>query len=180
MITVKHRFLETKINLNTETLIIGTFNPETEENQAEFFYGRSRNYLWRLLPTAYREKDLKNASKREKLDFIARRNIDFIDLISEIEVVKGQEANYYDSFIDNKVTQWRNVIFEMGRLKNLKRVCFSRKTFSDIPNMKKQIAEIQEYCDRNGLYFQAMTTPARFYREDKQFEWTNFLLKGSR
>lgn len=180
MKTIKHRFLETVINQNTETLIIGTFNPETEENLAEFFYGRSRNYLWRLLPIAYHEKDLKNASKQEKLDFISRRNIGFIDLISEIKVDEGQESNYYDSYIDSKVTQWRNVIAEMEKLKNIKRVCFTRKTFSDIPNMKRQIVAIQEYCDNRGIRFQALTTPARYYREDKQAEWTDFLLNGSR
>jgi len=40
MITVQHRFLDHQINSETETLIIGTFNPETTNNDAEFFYGR--------------------------------------------------------------------------------------------------------------------------------------------
>ena len=120
---VSHRFLTHEINQDLETLIIGTFNPDTEENQAEFFYGRSRNYLWRLLPTAYNEQDLKNADKKEKLDFIDRRKIDFIDLISIVEVEEGEEANYYDGFIDGKVKKWRNIIDEIDRLKNIKRIC---------------------------------------------------------
>lgn len=82
MITVQHRFLDHQINPETETLIIGTFNPETVDNKAEFFYGRSRNYLWRLLPTAFGETDLKNASKQEKLEFIQKYKIDLTDLLA--------------------------------------------------------------------------------------------------
>ena len=48
-----------QISPQTETLILGTFNPETPDNETEFFYGRRRNYLWRLLPSAYGGNDLK-------------------------------------------------------------------------------------------------------------------------
>jgi G:T/U-mismatch repair DNA glycosylase len=171
---IKHRFSTHKISPETETLIIGTFNPETPGNEAEFFYGRSRNYLWRLLPTAYGENDLKGATKTEKLEFIEKFKIDLIDLIEEIEVEEGQEANYDDKYIDKKVRIWQNVISEMNKLPNLKCICFTRKTFSGIPNMKKQIAEIQAYCANRGLSFKALTTPARFYSLNKQAIWNEF------
>jgi len=174
MITVKHRFLNHIINPDTETLIIGTFNPDTPGNSAEFFYGRTRNYLWRLLPTAFGEDDLKGATKTEKLEFIKKFNIDLIDLIEEIKVEEGQEANYDDVYIDNKVSIWQNVIGEIDKLPNLKRVCFTRKTFNGIPNMKNQVAEIQAYCENRGISFQALTTPARFYSIDKQAVWNGF------
>lgn len=175
MRTIKHRFTDHQINSNTETLIVGTFNPDTKDNQAEFFYGRERNFLWKLMPIAYKESDLKQANLQEKLSFISRQRIDFIDLISEIEVEEGQEANYYDGYIDNKVTKWRDVVTEIEKLRFLKRVCFTRKTFSDIPNMKKQIEAILEHCEKERIYFKALTTPARFYSTEKQIEWTNFL-----
>lgn len=180
MSIVSHRFLTHEINPDSETLIIGTFNPDTKDNQAEFFYGRTRNYLWRLLPTVYKEQDLKNEEKQVKLAFIEKRRIDFIDIITKIEVEEGKEANYDDGYIDGRVKEWRNIISEIDRLKNIKRVCFTRKTFSDIPNMKRQIEEIEGHCIKNGIYFKSMTTPARFYSEDKQKEWTNFLLDDNR
>ena len=176
MCTIKHRFADCQINVKTETLIIGTFNPETEGNEAEFFYGRSKNYLWRLLPAAFHEKDLKQADKQEKLSFIKRNKIDFIDLILKVEVEKGQETNYADSYIDRKVIIWRDVIAEIEKLKFLKRVCFTRKTFSDIPNIRERIDEVHVYCEKNGLLFRALATPSRYYSKDKQAEWTNFLL----
>lgn len=180
MISVKHKFLHHQINPETETLIIGTFNPEVVGNDAEFFYGRSRNYLWRLLPTAFNEKDLKRASKSEKLEFIRKYKIDLIDLIEEINVDEGEEANYYDGYIDNKVTRWNSIIAVIDRLRNLKRVCFTRKTFSDIPNMKKQLEAIQQHCANKQIFFKALPTPARFYEEGKQGEWSTFLLNGYR
>lgn len=179
MIEIQHRFLGHQINPKTETLIIGTFNPEIPDNDAEFFYGRSRNYLWRLLPTAFGKKDLKGASKIEKFKFIKDHKIDLTDLIEEIQVEEGQEDNYYDGYIDNKVTRWKNINKLIESLPNLKRVCFTRKTFNDIPNMKKQLSIIQEQCENKGITFKALTTPARFYREDKQTEWTSFLLDSA-
>lgn len=180
MITVQHRFLDHQINPETESLIIGTFNPETADNDAEFFYGRSRNYLWRLLPTALGEKDLKGSGKQEKLEFIKKHKIDLTDLIEEIEVDEGQEANYYDGYIDAKVIRWKNILGIIETLPDLKRVCFTRKTFSDIPNMRKQLQSIEKLCENKGILFKALTTPARFYRQDKQTEWTNFLLNDKR
>lgn len=180
MITIKHKFLDHQINPNTETLIIGTFNPETAKNDAEFFYGRGRNFLWKLLPVAFGEKDLKYASKQKKIDFIKEHKIDFTDLIEEVQVEEGKEANYYDGYIDDKITRWKNIIALIDTLPNLKRVCFTRKTFTDIPQMKKQISEIQNHCDKKGIFFQALITPARFYSEKKQTEWNNFLLNDNR
>ncbi|WP_339867059.1 hypothetical protein [uncultured Algoriphagus sp.] len=175
MIIVKHRFSNHTISPDTETLILGTFNPDTPRNSAEFFYGRTRNHLWRLLPTAFGEDDLKGAPKTGKLQFIKKFKIDLIDLIKEIKVGEGQEANYDDVYIDNKVSIWQNVIGEIDKLPNLKRVCFTRKTFTGIPNMKKQVAEIQAYCENRGVLFKALTTPSRFYSNDKQAVWNDFL-----
>ena len=131
------------------------------------------------MPTAFGESDLKAKSKQEKVGFIQKYKIDFTDLIEEIQVEEGQEANYYDGFIDNKVTQWKNVIELIDRLPNLKRVCFTRKSFSDIQNMKMNLDSIQQHCDNKKITFKTLTTPARFYREDKQTEWTKFLLDGN-
>lgn len=177
MKTIKHKLLGHARNPLTEILIIGTFNPDTEKNPADFFYGRVRNHLWNLLPFAYNEKGLKGAAKQEKLDFIKNHRIDFIDLIKQVLVEEGQEDNVKDHYIDQRVTEWRDVISEIKKLSNLTRVCITRKSFSDTPNIKNKVIEIQEYCQNEGIYFQALSTPARFYNEDKQNEWTNFLLR---
>lgn len=172
MTKIRHRFLTHEINPKTETLIIGTFNPDTKENIADFFYGRQRNYLWKLIPTAFGELSLKDKVKDEKLKFIEKHKLDFIDLISEVEV--DEVANYDDSYLDNRVTKWRNVISEIEKLPNLKKVCLTRKSFGDTPNMKTKIDEIKSHCENKKIPFQFLATPARFYNQIKQTEWSNF------
>ena len=175
MIRVKHRFIRHHINRKTETLIIGTFNPDVIDNPADFFYGRSQNHLWKILPAAFNEKNLKNSPKSEKLKFIKNYKIDFIDLITEIEIDEGEETNYSDKYIDKKATNWKDVISEINNLKQLKRVCFTRKTFSGIQNIKVNVESIQRHCNNNKVNFKSLITPARFYSGYRQKEWTKFL-----
>lgn len=180
MITIKHRFISYPIDPDTEYLIIGTFNPETEKNKAEFFYGRSQNYLWTLLPAAFGEENLKKLPKREKEAFICKYKIRLVDLIEEVTVDEGEEANYNDVYIDKRVTKWRDIISLIDNLPYLKKVCFTRKTFAGISNIRKQIEKIQGYCESRGVGFKALPTPARFYNENKQQVWTDFFGIGKK
>ncbi|MDD2793695.1 MAG: hypothetical protein PHD73_10995 [Sediminibacterium sp.] len=177
MTRIKHRFTDHKINPKTEILVIGTFNPETKANTADFFYGRQRNFLWVLIPAAFNEASLKGKPVDEKKEFIEKHKIGFVDLIVEVDV--EAVANYDDSYIDGKVTEWRDVIAEISKLKNLKRVCFTRRSFGGIPNMKTKIEAVRHYCEKKKIPFQALTTPARFYSQAKQTEWTGFFKEGN-
>ncbi len=114
----------------------------------------------------------------KKIDFIKKYRIDFVDLITEVEV--EEVANYDDGYLDSKVTKWKDIISEMEKLKNLKRVCLTRKSFGDIPNMKTRIEEIKNYCVNKEIPFQLLPTPARFSNEAKQTEWTNFFRNDNR
>ena len=174
MVRIKHRCRDYKPDPATEILIIGTFNPDTDHNSADFFYGRPKNHLWTLLPAAFNEPDLKKASRNEKLAFIKKHKIGFTDLIAEISLPVNAETDYRDSFIDNKVTEWNDAISQISSLKKLNRVCFTRKTFSGVQNIKKRIEEIRQYCEEKGICFQYLITPARIYSADKQNEWTGF------
>lgn len=172
---IKHRFLDHKINPCTEILILGTFNPDTENNEAEIFYGRSRNFLWEILGVAFQKPDLKNATSQEKLAFMEIHKIDFIDLIAEIEVDAGDETNYRDDFIDNKVRKWNYVLDEIKDLPHLKKIIFTRKTFTGIPNIMSQLLPIIVYCNTAEIDFNALISPTRGYTEKKQLAWTRVL-----
>jgi hypothetical protein len=164
------------IDANTETLIIGTFNPD-RDNSADFFYGRGRNHLWTILPMAFGEKmSLKGQSKNEKLRFIRNKHIDFIDLIWEIE---GNPPDYSDKYLDKCAEQgrvrWReDIIQEIEKLQLLKRVCVSRKRFNDVPNIGKRVEKLAAYFRDKKLVFQCIHTPARAPSR-AQVEWTAFL-----
>lgn len=172
---ITHRTSGHQIDPQTETLLIGTFNPETDKNDADFFYGRIRNHMWRLLPTAYGLHSLKGKSKEAKQRFITTHKIDFTDLIAEVDTDPGQEANYEDIYLDSRVALWNDVIGEMEKLPRLKRVGFTRKTFAGIPNMKARTSVIGTYCEKRDIFFKTIITPARVYTIPKQMEWTSFL-----
>ncbi|MCW3467615.1 hypothetical protein [Chitinophaga nivalis] len=177
MITISHKFRQHQIDAATTTLIIGTFNPDTAKNTADFFYSRNRNYLWRLLPIAFGQEDLKGKSPEEKRAFMQSAHIDFIDLIETVTIEAGQETNYADAFLDSRVTTWRDVIAVLQHLKNLRKVCLTRKSFADIPTMKIRIDAIRQHCLQHNIYFQCISTPTRFYTAAKQQEWRDFFNK---
>ena len=173
---VNHRFRGRKGNPKTQTLIIGTFNPETPQNEADFFYGRPQNHLWKLLPLAFGENSLKRASLEQKQQFIDKHHIGFVDLINGVAVEPGQEANYSDDYLDSRVVNWNNVISIMVELHDLKRVCFTRRTLSGVPNIRAKVEEVEQYCSRRGVAFKRLLTPSRIYSAAKQEEWTDFLI----
>lgn len=169
---IHYRFSEHIIPEDTEIIIIGTFNPETPENKADFFYGRTQNHLWTLLPRAFGEASLKNSDKASKIRFIAEYKINFMDVIKSIDVNKPDD--YRDDYIDAYVTEWRNVVEQLRKLPALRKVCITRKTVSGIPNIRKQFLEIESYCKENKIQFRYLITPARVYTLAKQEEWNAF------
>ncbi len=175
MVTVLHKFRTYKNNENIEILMLGTFNPDTPGNPAEFFYGRSKNFLWNLLPKVFGYKELKSLSVSEKEKFMQKYNIGFADIIEEVTVESGEETNYADSYLDSKVTKWTDLELVLKKHPNLKEVFFTRKSFSDIPNMKAQIDRIKEICLEHHICFSCLPTPARFQNEQKLTEWISII-----
>ena len=168
---ITHKFKDFPIQDDASILILGTFNPDVEKNEAEFFYGRSRNYLWELLPKMFDLESMKNSNVETKKAFIQKYKIGFVDLIETLEVDSGQEANYYDNYIDSKVKNWANVTDLILSLPSLKQVFFTRQTFAGIPKIKEQIDKIQLRCRENNIEFHCLPTPARFINQDKINQW---------
>jgi G:T/U-mismatch repair DNA glycosylase len=170
----------------TEILIIGTFNPDTPENDANFFYSRGRNHLWELVPKAFGDKPLMGASMKDKENYIKGKNIDFIDLIAEVDVKNPYKENdlYDDTYIDGKDIKWRVIESEIKKIRgSLKKVCFTRRTFDDVKKIEKRVDEVITYCGSNckanGIYFKALRTPSNrkhdsAFIENRKNEWTEF------
>ncbi|HWL04283.1 MAG TPA: hypothetical protein VNQ99_05025 [Xanthobacteraceae bacterium] len=167
---IKHRCADHRVAINTEILIIGTFNPEVPENEADFFYGRGRNGLWTFLAESFGVEDLKTRSKEQKMDFIRGHRIDFIDLIAEIDKAP---TNYEDRFLDQHVIKWNDVIGTIAGLKSLKKACVSRKGFSDVPKIKKRVEEIESHLNERQITFRRLHTPGRAHKRGKP-EWLDF------
>jgi len=175
MPTILHKFRDHQVAADTEILILGTFSGDTEE-ETDFFYGRSRNFLWHLLPQCWAGNPLKEADFEEKKRFMEERKVDFADLIHAIDVPEGEEKNVDDAFIDSQATEWKDVIGIMESLSNLKAVYFTRKTFNGIPNTKRHLGPIVEYCRQKDIRICKLETPAKFYSPEKLQQWKDTIV----
>jgi hypothetical protein len=167
-----HRCKDHIIDPSTETLIVGTFNPDSDKNTADFFYGRPRNAMWDFLPRSKGESSLKGRTKEEKLAFARRHRIDFIDLISEVGELP---ENYDDRLLDcQKNIVWKDVIAEVAKLTSLKRIGVSRKSFTDVPNIGSRVKMIGDYAANHQILFRCVHSPSRAHKRGWP-DWEAFL-----
>ena len=171
---IKHKFLDHVVSPDTEILILGTFNPEKQGNEAEFFYGRRRNFLWTILSECYGVQNLKNRTTGDKIAFARQRKIDFIDLVKSANYEK-EDVNYDDVALDGKVREWNNVKELILKLPALKKVALTRKTLRNIPNMSNEILKIEKICKERNIDFACLVTPSRFCNDKKVKEYKDFL-----
>lgn len=174
---MKHKFSTHIVSSKTQILILGTFHPD-ENTGASFFYGRSRNYLWKILPTVMTGKntDLKRASDEDKKKFMADYNIDFIDLVESADICANDKKNYSDLFLDKHIVKWKKITEEIDKLKDLKAVYFTRKTFIGIPKIEMKVSEIRNYCMNKKIRFCLLETPARYSNDSKIEKWRNTIV----
>ena len=104
--------------------------------------------------------------------FAAHKTSDKLKAI--IDGQDEQETNYDDSYLDSRVEEWTDVFSILSDLKNIRKICFTRKTLSDIPKMKQRIIEIEKYCKTKNIGFSFLVTPARYYSSEKQEIWNSF------
>lgn len=175
MSIILHKFRNHKVNPETEILFIGTFNPDLPD-EVDFFYGRSRSFLWHLLPQCWGLEPLKDAPLLSKQEFMAGYKIDFADLIHSLEIPEGEERIVDDTFIDSHVKEWKNIIELIDTLPNLKAVYFTRKTFNGIPNMRIQVNLIADHCRQKGIRLCKLETPARHYSPEKLQQWIDTIV----
>lgn len=169
--TVRHKFLDLFPLVGKKTLIIGTFNPDVTCNNAEFFYGRAKNFFWRLLPEVFAKESLKGDVKKQK-EFLIQHDTELSDLILSVEMSQKDICSYGDDKL-TKVIEYNteNIIKTLSNGRT-KEVYFTRKSFDkSVQNIKDEIYKIKEFCDKNSIKFGFLPTPSRFYSQKKLEEW---------
>ncbi|PLY13701.1 MAG: hypothetical protein C0628_05655 [Sulfurimonas sp.] len=168
---VKHKLLKEYPLQGRKTLIIGTFNPDVACNDAKFFYGRAKNFFWRLLPEVFGKESLKGDVQKQK-EFLMQHDIELSDLILSVEMSEKDICSYGDDKL-KEVIEWNtpNILKTLSKGKT-KEVYFTRKSFDkNVQNIRDEIYKIKEFCGRNGIKFGFLPTPSRFYSEKKLQEW---------
>ncbi len=168
---VKHKFLELYPLQGKKIVIIGTFNPDVECNDAEFFYGRARNFFWRLLPEVFGKESLKGDVKKQK-EFLKEHDIELSDLILIVEMSQKNICSYGDDKLTNVITYNTDNIIKSLSKGRTKELYFTRKSFDkSVQKIRDEIYKIKEFCEQNGIKFRFLPTPSRFYSEKKLEEW---------
>jgi hypothetical protein len=174
------------LNPKTEDLkylFIGTFNPEwnsKNDNNAEYFYGRSTNNFWCILPHTFDDNCLIDKSITEWTEYCALKNIGITDIIREItnaEITNNEHYNlitrgYSDNNLDKRngndyiftIDFNTSIILEIIRRnkKTLQGAYFTRKTDSGIPRIWEQWILIKNYCNENNINCNELITPSNY------------------
>ncbi|MBU0632548.1 hypothetical protein KKA17_07875 [bacterium] len=168
---VNHRFLTDSPLTCKSILIIGTFNPDVACNDAEFFYGRAKNFFWTLLPAMFDQESLKGDVKAQKA-FLLRHGIELTDLILTVEMDEKELCNYGDDKLQNVIKYNTQNILQCLQKGETKEVYFTRKSFDkSVTGIKTEITKIKEFCDNNSIKFRFLKTPARGLSMQKIEEW---------
>lgn len=106
-------FCDSPINIKSDILIIGTFNPSDDscekENIAQWFYGRTKSNFWRYFPTALIGQSLHPSDNHVGhphtwKQFCVTNKVVIIDLIKSIES-NELLPNFGDKEVESKINQ---------------------------------------------------------------------------
>ncbi len=184
----EHRFLDQlNPNWDIEHLFIGTFNPSWNYNnaeQADYFYGRSRNYFWMLLPRIFGGENLKNETIGTKIEYLKNNNIGVTDIITSVinanennEIDRNNlTVNFNDNVLNNYILEFNtNKIINLidNNINSIRGVYLTRSTLNGINQIAHNWNEIVEYCHLNNIHSERLLTPARNFSERKVIDWNN-------
>ena len=200
MKTIEHKFIGDLIKLERENifanrtiigqnklLIVGTFNPSEDmvckQNDAEWFYGRKANNLWRYIPEAIINKSLKEHKKEDWIKFCNNNKIVIIDLIKSAR--SNQKLNSFsDKDLESLISRNNSkpIFFDSKQAFNkckFEYVIFTRKIWdSKIPMLKKAkeelINNLLQLESINSIESQIIYCPAPWGDFKKRAEeWSN-------
>lgn len=174
MSIVNNKFIEHKPAAQAEMIILGLFSSPNKQS-GDFFFGRSRVFLWHMLPICFKQPTLQEASVAEKKKFMERYKVDFLDIIASVDL-DDEEAILDDELIDGQVHEFTDIVTQLKQLPKLKAVYFTRKTFNGIPHCKHALQSVVTYCRENNIRFCKLDTPSRHFSTEKQQQWIDTIV----
>ena len=187
----RHRFYDKlSPDWELEYLFVGTFNPSWDFNnaeQADYFYGRNRNFVWRIVPEVFKNESLKNNHLIDKIEYLRKNKIGLTDLIISVENanesskvdVDNLTIGFSDNVLNNYILEFNteNIINLITKnSKTIKGVFLTRSTLNNINQIRDEWAEIERFCLKNKINTNRLLTPARNYSVRKVIDWQNKIL----
>jgi hypothetical protein len=89
---------------NSETLILGSFNPNNPNGNTDYFYGRKTNYFWRAIAELNNlHPDIFFDNLELKIEYMRINRFCFLDLINSIEINTNSSQNLLNEFAEKKI-----------------------------------------------------------------------------
>lgn len=160
-----------------DTLIIGTFNPEEKfhpKNTAKYFYGRTRNYLWKILPKFCGLSSIPHNDVSGQISFLKDNRIGLTDLlisINDADLKNTQHLNRIETVLDSEIETFKSFtwntefIIEFIKARQVKAIYFTKLGVRNAGNLRVDTFEfqmrlIEGYCERNGIRCHRLFTPS--------------------
>jgi hypothetical protein len=156
-------------NWNANTLIIGTFNPNSDwapHNNANYFYGRSA-YFWKALPKYAFNDGIDNDAENSQLQFLQENNVALTDLLISIEDADlniPDHVNRIRSFRDSDLNIFQQFIWNTQQIlrfittREIQGVYFTKLGGNGI--FEPAIIEIEQFCLQNNILAHRLHTPS--------------------
>jgi len=187
----KHKF-EKYLYLNDlgfepTTLIIGTFNPSCiENNEAEWFYGRTKNnYFWDVLPRLYNESSLIDEDPCSWKNFCKKHKIaitDFIASIEDADINNPEHKKALERYSDKGIAE----TFKQFSFVDIVAILKAQPTIKNVYVTLSATGKfwgslwepIKEYSNANDIKAEFLLTPsgnARFQKKNKSIPLNDFI-----
>jgi len=156
-------------NWKYNTLIIGTFNPswDTPNNDADYFYSRSRNYFWYVLPNLHHTESLLSSNTSQKESFLKTNKVGLTDLIKSIKDANENNKDHYcliKTMRDQDLAKFKDFGFNTDEI--IKVINEDKVTRVFITNLnspkifEKEINRIEKCCKDKEVVFARLLTPS--------------------
>lgn len=164
-------------NWEAKTLIIGTFNPSNifhPDNTAQYYYGRSKNLFWDILPFFAGEVSIDKSNSQIQKLFLENNRIALTDLLisiddaesnnsehkSRIQTVKDKEIEKFNSFTWN--TEFILKYIEANKIEAVYFTFLSNPSARnpDVNTFEKQTRVIEQYCREKKIFTSRLFTPS--------------------
>ncbi len=93
-----------KLLYNSKTLVLGSFNPNNQGNNTDFYYGRCSNFFWKVIANIEGKKEQYYCNSiKNKFEAMEKHSFCFLDIIDSIEISSKSSANIIQDFVQNKI-----------------------------------------------------------------------------
>ena len=172
-----------KLLYNANTLVLGSFNPNNQGNNTDFYYGRCSNFFWKTIADIEgKNEQFYFNNLQNKLLAMEEHSFCFLDLIDSIEIsTDSSDPSLLRDFVRNKIyTGYSDSVLFTSNTNYKKNKVYIKRTYNKLVievlkngNIKKVIHTLGNSAISKGF----KTKPVEKALGDEGFQgyWNSLL-----